>query len=128
MNVENLLREEVTSELQELKKMGLGTDKYKMTVDGATKLMDRVIELEKIQMEHDEKVASREAENEIKQAQLKAEKRNNLVKNGIALGTAIASIGLTLWGTKTCLEYDEKGVIPTTSIGKQFISKLLPKK
>ena len=123
MNVENLLREEVTSELQELKKMELGTDKYKMTVDGTTKLMDRVIELEKIQMEHDEKVASREAENEIKQAQLKAEKRNNVAKHTIAgisvgVGAIVAGIGMYL---------DKNGYFPSNIPGKQALSKCIDK-
>ena len=43
MSIKNDLVEEFESELEELGKMEVGTEKYKTLVDGVTKLADRII-------------------------------------------------------------------------------------
>jgi hypothetical protein len=127
MDVERLLGEEIVDEFKELKKLDVGSDKHKMAVDSIMKLVDRKIELEKTQIEHDEKITSREAEQEIKEAQLKAEKRNNFAKNAIAVGTTVVTVGSGLLVAFVTLKYDEKGVFPTNIPGKQAISKFINK-
>lgn len=48
MSIRTLLNEEIKNEFNDLKKMELGSETYKTTVDGLTKLVDRAIELERI--------------------------------------------------------------------------------
>ena len=45
MELENLLEEEVKSQIEGLKDIEMGTEQYKATVDGLTKLTDRVIKI-----------------------------------------------------------------------------------
>lgn len=48
--LETLLNEEIKDEFSEVSKLEVGSDKYKVAVDGLAKLCDRAIELEKIQI------------------------------------------------------------------------------
>ena len=127
MNLERVLCDEIQSEFEELKKLELGTDKYRTTVDGLTKLVDRKIELEKINIESQEKADTREFEENFKLKQMADEKKDRLIKNSVALFGIIAPIGLTVWGTLKSLKFEETGTV-TTMMGRGFINKLLPKK
>ena len=48
MSVERLLKEELESEISELGNLTLGSDEYKATVDGVSKLMDKLNDSNKI--------------------------------------------------------------------------------
>ena len=127
MLFERSLREEIHSEIEELRKMELGTDEYKTSVDGVTKLIDRVIEMEKIEIDNENKAEERKMEESLKLKQMKEERTDRWVKNGIAVGTIVVSTAVTIWGTIKSFEFEKEGTI-TTSIGRGFISKLIPKK
>ena len=47
MNIQTLLYDEIEEEFEKLRKIDYGSEQYKVTVDGLTKLMDRAIEMEK---------------------------------------------------------------------------------
>ena len=66
MEIETLLHKEIIHELEVLRGLDTGSDAYRATVDGVTKLTDRAIELEKISIESQEKAEDRETENELK--------------------------------------------------------------
>lgn len=127
MNMDTLLREEVQNELKELGKMQPGTEQYKTTVDGLTKLIDRVNEIDKLNIEHDERFKQNAREYDLKLQQLEDERKDRVVKNALAVaGIAIPSI-ITIWGTLKSLKFEETGTV-TTIMGRGFINKLLPKK
>lgn len=127
MSIHRLLSEEIQSELEELKKMEVGSEDYKTTVDGLTKLVDRAIEMERIDMENQDKAENREIDNNFRLKQMEEERKDRFVKNCIAVaGIAIPSI-ITIWGTVKSIEFEKEGTI-TTIIGRGFINKLLPKK
>lgn len=116
MNVENLLCDEIRRELEKLKEMEVGSEQHKETVDSVTKLTDRAIELEKIEVE------SQKHDDDRKDEQI-----DRLIRNCIAAaGIAIPSI-ITVWGTLKSLKFEEEGTV-TTIVGRGFINKLLPKK
>lgn len=127
MNMESLLREEIQDELENLKKMDLGTDTYKVTVDGITKMVDRVVEMEKHYNEQEERRKKQEADEAFKAEELKNERRDKKVKNVIAIIGVVIPAGVTVWGTCKMLKFEEEGTV-TTIIGRGFINKLLPKK
>ena len=126
MSVKSMLNEELETELEELKKIKIGGDDYKAAVDGITKLADRMIELEKLNNEAEERNKNREVDAELKQAQLEATKKDNRVKNAISIAGILVPIGVTIWGTLKTFEFERDGTI-TTLIGKGFINKLIHK-
>ena len=127
MNIKDLLCEEIESEFEELKSMDLGSEKHKATVDGITKLVDRAIEIKKVEIENDEKVTSREIDNDFKSKQMEDERKDRLVRNGITIASIVIPTAVTIWGTLKSFKFEETGTV-TTTIGRGFINKLIPKK
>ena len=127
MNIETLLNDEIKSELDLLKDMEVGSDDYKMTVDSLVKLMDRAIEIEKINIEHEEKSSDREADTDIKLAQMEEDKKDRFVRNLISVAGILIPTAVTIWGTLKSLKFEQEGTV-TTIMGRGFINKLLPKK
>ena len=116
MKIETPLNAEIHDEFENLKGMELGTEEYKTTVDGLTKLMDRAIEIEKLK-----------TETSIKAKQAEEDRKDRWVRYGIdAAGIAVPAV-ITIWGTLKSLKFEEEGTV-TTIVGRGFINKLLPKK
>ena len=127
MGIETRLNEVILDELAELKRMKIGSDEYKATVDGVTKLVDRTIEIKRLNTESDDKRESAKADIDLRVAQLEEDRKDRLVKNILTgLGIVIPTI-VTIWGTIKSIEFEKEGTI-TTIMGRGFIQKLLPKK
>ena len=125
--IESLMQEVIINELEALNDMQVGTDEYRVTVDGVTKLVDKAIEMDKFQNEFYEKVENRKKEDELKERQMKEDKKNRLIGHILTgVGIAVPTI-LTVWGTCKSLKFEEEGTV-TTAIGRGFINKLLPRK
>lgn len=127
MSIENMLHEEIQSELEELSKIKVGTEEYKVAVDGITKLTDRVIEMRKSDIEKEAKERDREIDTNLKLQQMAEERSDRFIKNGIALAGIAIPTAVTIWGTLKSIEFEKEGTI-TTIMGRGFIQKLLPKK
>lgn len=127
MSIEALLHEEIEKEFDELSRMEAGSEKYKATVDGLVKLVDRAIEMNKYENEFQDRTDGRKAEDEFKKKQFEDEKRDRLIKNIIAVATIAVPSAITIWGTLTSLEFEKTDTV-TTIMGRGFINKLLPKK
>lgn len=127
MNIEHMMHEEIQSELEELSKIQVGSEEYKVTVDGITKLADRVIEMRKSDIEKEAKDRDREIDTNLKIQQMEEERKDRFIKNGIALAGIAIPTAVTIWGTLKSIEFEKEGTI-TTIMGRGFIQKLLPKK
>lgn len=127
MSIKTQLSEEIKDEFANLKKVELGSDKHKTAVDSLTKLLDRSIELDKLDLEYQDKYESRETERELKEKQIKDERKDRIVKNVLTGVSVVGGFGLTVWGTIKSIKFEETGTI-TTIMGRGFIQKLLPKK
>lgn len=134
MNFDQLLRDEIADEFKQLKGIEVGTDEFKTTVDGLTKLVDRAIEIEKIDLEAEERSkkneeakALAEFEKELKLKQMEDERIDRLIRNCIAVAGIVLPLGVTIWGTLKSFKFEEEGTV-TTIMGRGFINKLLPKK
>ena len=55
MDIRTLVNDEITSEIEEISRIEIGTEEHTAAVDAVTKLMDKSIELEKLQNEKLEK-------------------------------------------------------------------------
>ena len=115
-NIETLLHEEIADRFNELHEMKAGTPEYEKTVDGVAKLMDRAIEMERLDNEIEDKTETQ-----------KEEKKDRLIRNIIAAASVVIPTLVTVWGTKKSFEFEKEGTI-TTIMGRGFIQKLLPKK
>lgn len=127
MRIETLLNDEIRGEFDELKKLEVGSEKYKTTVDGLTKLIDRAIELNKIEMEYQDKAENRESDVDFKLRQIEEARKERLLQNGITVASIVLPCVITIWGTLKSFEFEKEGTI-TTIMGRGFINKLLPKK
>lgn len=127
MSIKTLLDEEIRGEIENLKDVEAGTDQHKAAVDSLTKLLDRSIEMDKIDYELQEKYDSREAELKLKEKQIEDERRDQKIKNILSGISIVGGMGLTVWGTCKSIKFEETGSF-TTIMGRGFIQKLLPKK
>lgn len=122
-DVKTLLNEEIQMELENLKDLEMGTDEHKVSVDLITKLLDREIELKKL----DNEALKRVEDNEFKKLQTKDENKDRLIRNGLTAAGIIIPTIVTIWGTLKTLKFEETGTV-TTMMGRGFVNKLLPKK
>lgn len=127
MSMEDLLRTEVEENLKNMKDLELGSKEYDSAVDSTCKLMDRVIAIDKNADDYDLKDKARETETNLKYDQIAKDKRNQMIQNGITVGSIVVSTAVTIWGTLASFKFEKEGTV-TTILGRQFIGKLLPKK
>lgn len=127
MKLLTLLSDEISSELEELSKMQIGSDEYKAAVDGITKLVDRAVEVEKINNELENKEIDRDIDRDLRQQQLEDDRKDRRAKNYIAVAGIVIPVAVTIWGTIKSLKFEEEGTV-TTIVGRGFINKLLPRK
>ena len=127
MKIETMLSDEIKKEIGELGKIPLGSEEYRTTVDGVTKLMDRAIEIEKTEAEFKEKVKNQEIDNNLKVKQMQDENKDRIVRNILTAAGIVIPAVLTIWGTSRTLKFEETGTI-TTFAGRNFVNNLFRKK
>ena len=127
MNKETLLRDEIEKEFDELRKLEVGSEKYKVAVDGVTKLVDRAIEMDKINAEMDARHDEHEIDMELKNRQMDEEKKDRGVRNSIAIAGIVIPTAVTIWGTLKTLKFEEVGVV-TTNAGREFMKRIFSRK
>ena len=116
MNIEELLDEDLASEMKKLRTTPYDAKEYGAVSDTVGMLMDKKIEIEKVK-----------SEQLFREQQQKDEKRDRIVKNIIGAAGVVLPLAVTIWGTKVSLKFEEEGTF-TTIMGRGFVNKLLPKK
>lgn len=116
MTFEELLEDDVVSEMKKLRTTPYDDKNYGTVSSTVDMLTSKKIELIKF-----------ESEQRLKEQQLKDEKKDRLVKNVLTGAGIVLPIIVTIWGTKVSMEFEEEGTF-TTIMGRGFINKLLPKK
>ena len=124
MDMEKMLDEEIKTEFDVLKKTKPGDETHKATVDSLTKLMDRAIELKKIDATAAEESSTRAIETDLKLKQMHDEKKDRFVKNIMTGAKDVAIIAVTIWGTVASMNFEREGTI-TTSAGRKHMNKML---
>ena len=125
--LEEMLHEEIESQFDGLEGIEIGSEAYRNAVDGLSKLMDREIEISKLQAEREDKLESRAIETRLKNRQLMDDKTDKIIRNGLTAAGLVITAGLTVWGTLKTFKFEETGTI-TSSIGRGFIQRLTPRK
>ena len=150
-DIKELLEAEINAEMVKLSDLELGSNEYKIAVEGISKLLDKQLEIEKFNVdvstknkdyelenkkydlenrkaegELADKAKSREIESE-KLSQISNDKKDQLFKNGIAVANIVIPSLITIWGTFKTLKFEETGTV-TPIMGRGFVNKLIPKK
>lgn len=116
MNIEELLNEDLVSEMKKLRTTSYDDKNYGVVADTVGMLMDKRIEMDKVKNEQ-----------LLKERQFEDEKKDRIIKNVIGVAGIVLPLVVTIWGTKVSLKFEEEGTF-TTIMGRGFINKLLPKK
>lgn len=127
MSIGALLETEIEEKLETIGRMNPESDEYKVAVDSIMKLLDRAIEMDKIDADREERKEIRESEEKSKKESAKDEKKHYIIDKIITVSGIVIPIVVTIWGTNKTLKFEETGTV-TTIMGRGFINKLLPKK
>ena len=127
MSIDTKLLVEIDDEFEALSQIEVGRETYKTTVDGLTKLLDRAIEIDKIEEEKAERAALQEKEAEFKERQFQEEKRDRLIKNCLTAAGIVVPTVVTIWGTIVSMRFEKEDTITSTA-GRSFFSRLFPRK
>lgn len=112
MSMTTKLYVEIEEKLDEVNELDPTTKEYGMAVDSVTKLIDRAIEIEKLE--------TSEIQNE---KQMKEERKSRLVKNLIDVSGIILPLAVTLWGVKASLYFEDSNTV-TTTVGRKFMDRM----
>lgn len=124
MSVKKLVTEEVERQIGSLEDLSFGSEEHQRALSDATKLLHELNEMERIENERQDKLETREKENELKEKSLKGENIERVVKYGLSALTFAVSLGVTIWANKDSKNF-EQGYTHTTEAGRQSTRKLL---
>lgn len=125
--IETLLKERIEHDFEQLKEMEVTSDEYKATADELVKLLDRNIEIKKVNNDIHDKTESRKVDAELKREEMETNKKDQWIKNGLTAAGIVLPLTVTIWGVFKTFEFEREGVV-TTIMGRSFINKLMPKK
>ena len=120
---------EVNAKMEELEYLEPHSDEYKAAVDSLTKLTDRILEFEKLELDETKTQINRQIEYEkldVEEEKVANEKRDNKIKNWLTAAGIVVPTGLAVWGTFKSIKFEETGTI-TTIAGRNFFNKLFKK-
>lgn len=127
MSIKTQLEDEIREEFEALRKIEVGSDTYRATVEGLTKLVDRKIEMDKVEVDARERVIKRNDDNEFKEMQLADDRKDRAIKNGLTLATLVITTGTTIWGILKSLKIEFKdNEMITSTVGKELMKKVIP--
>lgn len=122
MNYEAKLNDVIVRQIEEMDRLEVGTEPYKIAVDGVCKLIDKSVEIRKIRVSKVEK----DDERIVKMNQLENDKKERKIQMFINIGGIIIPVIVTVWGTLKSFEFEREGTV-TTILGRKFVGNLLKK-
>lgn len=127
MSIKTKLHIEIDEGFDKINEMEIGTDQHKAAVDEIVKLMDRAIELEKVENDAEDKKKTRENDKALRLKQMEDENKDRLMRNCLTGASILSGIGVTVWGALKSWKFEETGTITSTA-GRKFINNLFSKK
>ena len=116
--IERLMVENIVEDLNGLQDLELGTEEHRMAVDTTDKQFKDLLEIEKLRIQSEELKLKREAELKWRQIELEEKRREQKVKNAIAVGGVVATCVTTVTVAGLYLVYDTTGNIPSPFVKK----------
>ena len=123
MSLKTLLNIAIEDGFDKLEKMEVGSEEYKSTVEQLTKMSDRVIDIEKLDLEEE----NQKTDADLRLKQIKQEQVDKYIKHGLTAVSVLGGLILTVWGAKASWRFEETGTITSTA-GRKFVNNLFFKK
>lgn len=127
MELKELIQKEVESELKVLSTTDVGSDKYKATVDHIVKLTDKVIDMEKLEIESEKASEQLNANSDLKWQEIEANSKDRKTQNRIAIAGLIVNSALIVWGTLKTFKFDNTSTV-TSTLGRDILRRFIPRK
>ena len=127
MELKELIQKEVESELKVLSTTDVGSDKYKATVDHIVKLTDKVIDMEKLEIENEKASEQLNANSDLKWQEIEANSKDRKTQNRIAIAGLIVDSALIVWGTLKTFKFDNTSTV-TSTLGRDILRRFVPRK
>lgn len=152
MSIEIKLEEEIERDLDAIYDMEVGSEEHAAAVKQVTQLMDKIIDMRKLEIDERDKSEkrkaeerafeaaerAREAEAKARETVFEADERNKLEdreaeKQHRLIGYIITGVGIaipaavTIWGTKKSFKFEEFGTI-SSQAGREFFKRLFSRK
>lgn len=127
MELKELIQKEVESELKVLSTADVGSDKYKATVDHIVKLTDKVIDMEKLEIESEKASEQLNANSDLKWQEIEANSKDRKTQNRIAIAGLIVNSALIVWGTLKTFKFDNTSTV-TSTLGRDILRRFVPRK
>lgn len=122
---------ETKKRLDELSDMDLNSKEYLTALNNVSKLVENTTKLNQQELDYKFKICSKsdditiaQEELKLKNKQAKVDMWHKVAMVGVAVGGALLTAAINVWGTKTCLNYDADGNIVTTKPGQKFTDRL----
>ena len=125
MSIRENLIEEFNDEVKGLRGLQLGSDEYKATVDGVTKLADRIIKIEEIEKDAKSKEIERESNDYLKMKQMEDDKKDRWVRNGIEFVKVGGGLAAACAAFVLSMKFEEEGKLFSTEGGRSALRQLL---
>ena len=122
MTVKAMFRDEIEKELAEVSRLEVGSDKYRTAVDGVSKLADKMIELEKIEIDNQDKIENRENDYSLRLKQIEEDRKDRIVKNVLTGVTFAGSAALAIWGTIISMKFEKEDSF-TSLAGRKWVDR-----
>lgn len=127
MSIEKLLNEEIEAVIKTMSQVSSDTEEYTTMTKNLSELIDRSNKLKELELEHQRHLNNLKHESEMKELELEMQRKDAKVSQIInGLGIVVPSL-ITVWGTCKTFKFEGADGIFTSTIGKQYINKLLKK-
>lgn len=123
MKIEDMIVEEIKSEIEEIGKIEVGSDTHEKAVNSATKLMDRHIKMKELEIEEN-KIYLENERVELEKKKVQDEKHDRWVKNATVIGTTVGGALITVVFARYAYRFEEYGTI-TTKAGHKMVDKAI---
>lgn len=115
----DLLHEQVQDALNGIDVTDIASEESAKAVENSIKLVDREIEMTKIQNDYDAKLAQVEADKEVKLQQIEEDKKSRWIDRAIDMGKFAIGLAVTVAVSKFAYKQEQEGNIVTTQQGRR---------
>lgn len=122
-NTKTMLEDEIREMIEAIGKLEIGSDKHKAASESLVKLLDKYNDMDRLDLEYQEKCDDREENRIMKEKELEHHKHDAFVKNvltGVSIGGGFI---MTIWGTWKSINFERTGSF-TTIAGREFVKKI----
>lgn len=117
--------------IKKLESLEPGTEEHDKVATTLVKVLKQTGELEQVNQDVIDKAAARERnlkndilEHSLKREQMENERKNEVVKHIITIGTTVVTVIVTIWGVRVSLKFEEQGTI-TTTVGRSMFNGII---